>query len=1109
MRKSSFLPSQINSDDIIRLKLEGGKIVSTSGAELASSTDDNDTISFRYSPESTGLKSTQQLDIDWSKFENHTFFNSAAAKTSVAFDKIINKFPFDGTEQEVNAFLDALTGFEKHVLDSFPTSTGALLFDGTNFVSVRDFTGGDHDAIFSKDSGAPALNPTGSFALEFHINVPASANTTQIIAQKSKASDSLTCFLSASSSPSIATIGLEYVAGGKTGRVYGQIPKGSDEHVGLIRNASGVLGFYHSGQIVTGSLVESGLDTSGAPLLIGSGTTFSVNGVASTPTATLSGVVDEFRLWHEPRTAEQLSLTAERGVYGTPALALNFRFNEPSDYFVSQDSVAPNSLLLDYSGKGHHSNVSNFAFSQRVSGTLANESSRSNPVLFPAFSGVSSLNASLLGAATLFDEVNPNLITKLVPPHMLALGKLQDGQSGEFGAITDPFTGEGPRKSRLGSTQILLSILFFWAKYFDEIKLFTDAFSAVRNTELGADAPTPSVFLVDALNDLGFNINDFFADANLSQYVDGLGVLDDGSVAEKSLQSIKTELLRRLLFNIDDIISSKGTIHSIKAYFRSIGIDPDTSFRVREYGGATEKSLDGRRSTHVKEIKELQLLGGQVTSQFLSESRTQPGAPLIAGSFVPFGSGFISNNVNDGLSLSGSWTVEANVRFASGSSQNSVARLYSTGSNGRILLANLVSSGSQLHLFVSPQSGSIIQQTLDVNINDGQLWNLSFGRRRDDLTLSDYAAVSSSFFVRAVQYSEGDLAAQKEAFQIYSRTPSADFFSNKSSANNASGCFLQVGTDTATISNTMGLGTPAALPTAKYVSTTGSLARVAVWGRELSAEEWSEHSKNIFSYGSSNPLTGFVNGDQSGSFQNLKFELTSDQDEVAADGGGNVSLYRFPQAVTTGTGFAPSTTVFSSHIVHDSLLEHSYDESVDENKVRVRSYEDAENLASAKFAAASLAPVYSIPKSESPVDDSRLSIDISISDGVDKDIFKMFGGLTSLDDSLGHRISSQEESYPALDQLRKIHASRFVSDLDLQAFFYFYRWLDGNIGHFVDQLIPAKTRYLGMRYVIRSHALERFRMKYYDEEAFLPAERRQNLDGSILLESVAGIVRRY
>ena len=46
--------------------------------------------SFRYDPPGSPIKSTQQIPLDWAKFENHTFFNSAEAKVNAAFDIIIN-----------------------------------------------------------------------------------------------------------------------------------------------------------------------------------------------------------------------------------------------------------------------------------------------------------------------------------------------------------------------------------------------------------------------------------------------------------------------------------------------------------------------------------------------------------------------------------------------------------------------------------------------------------------------------------------------------------------------------------------------------------------------------------------------------------------------------------------------------------------------------------------------------------------------------------------------------------------------------------------------------------------------------------------------------------
>ena len=68
------------------------------------------TASFKFDPAGSPLKNTQQLNVDFSKFENHTFFNSARNKVQVAFEKVINQFPFDGQRSDYESFFENLNG---------------------------------------------------------------------------------------------------------------------------------------------------------------------------------------------------------------------------------------------------------------------------------------------------------------------------------------------------------------------------------------------------------------------------------------------------------------------------------------------------------------------------------------------------------------------------------------------------------------------------------------------------------------------------------------------------------------------------------------------------------------------------------------------------------------------------------------------------------------------------------------------------------------------------------------------------------------------------------------------------------------------------------------
>ena len=126
--------------------------------------------SWRFDPPRTGLKSTQQLHVDYSKFENHVFFNSARAKVNMAFDKIINRFPFDGTKTEVQNFYDNLNGFEKHVVDRMPKHVGSLAFRGSQYVSVSDRQGVLYPTLAESSTGEAVIDPKNkSFLSLIHI----------------------------------------------------------------------------------------------------------------------------------------------------------------------------------------------------------------------------------------------------------------------------------------------------------------------------------------------------------------------------------------------------------------------------------------------------------------------------------------------------------------------------------------------------------------------------------------------------------------------------------------------------------------------------------------------------------------------------------------------------------------------------------------------------------------------------------------------------------------------------------------------------------------------------------------------------------------------------
>ena len=165
-----------------------------------------------------------------------------------------------------------------------------------------------------------------------------------------------------------------------------------------------------------------------------------------------------------------------------------------------------------------------------------------------------------------------------------------------YGTNTD-FPGGG----KMGSPQIIAALLFVWAKQFDEMKLYLDQFGQLLTADYKDEDTVADTFLPFMAQYFGFELPDMFPNVSMNQFAGKEGQGTDAVLAKHSLQKIQNTLWRRVLADVREIIRSKGTIHGIKTFMRNLGIDPDRSFRFREYGGSRTGRIGGSR----QEIKEI------------------------------------------------------------------------------------------------------------------------------------------------------------------------------------------------------------------------------------------------------------------------------------------------------------------------------------------------------------------------------------------------------------------------------------------------------------------------------------------------------------------------
>lgn len=1139
-----------------RLLDDGGSVVNRTANDIAES-NLTSTASFRYDSNGTGIKSTQQIPVDFSVFNTHTFFSSAEVNVNVAFDRIINEYPFDGTRREVEAFVDSLSGFEKWVFDNFPRNVGYLNFSGSagasstegTYIVVEDFAGYLYPSISKKRTGENVIDPgLKSFTIELQLHVPSITNGNQIVCQKVSGSvQGITLALSQSASTSACNIVFMAASGSQSLVVSSSLAKGQFNHiVATLDRHPGInnIQLYVNETLVATSSRASEFGQFGfptSPFIIGSGSSHS----SFTPTQTLSGSIDELRVFHKTVGLKEQSTNARKSITPSDDLKLYLKFNEPTG------SIGTDSIVIDSSGNSLHSLVSNIQASNRSTGSIASpmtsEKRSLHPVLFPAYSEVSDFNAELLASASSYDATNPNLITKLVPTHYFQEGQTFDGFEHEAGTIVDAISGSGPPGSaELGSAQLLSALLYTWARFFDEIKMMIDLFGSIIHVDYDKTGFTADQFLQFLSRYYGFEMPAFFIDASVEQFIDAENISDTISTNTTSLQYVQNQLWRRILTNVGEVIRSKGTLHSIRVLLRSMGIEPDKSFRLREFGGPSFRSLEDSRDTKHDVSTFLNFSGSLATpaslavdshgvnaqrpflrSPFLSGSRYEPGYPIPIGTFVrvsPILS--VSNVASDGLMTSGSWTYEAMYRFPSlltGSHavSQSLVRYNTTGTiagpsgSGGVLTNLLAISGSGLLLCVSPGYSGSTHPTLylpltGVDVMDGHQWNVSFGRNRAD----DVGAfVSASYFVRAARQNFGTLVESHVTSAFFnesgSATGSQNAFEIISPQFNASGTFFTIGSQSLD-SVSLFLNDPLVSSSARITDFDGLVGQIRFWSTGLTIDEWHEHVMNFRSIGVADPLTNFGFAPKtSGSFGRLRVDASIEQPITKSNADGSYIVFDFSQnnMHITGSGFEASTTVLEPQRMFYSQLSPRFDEAASNNKVRVRGFLDYQNV---NMLGGAVGPIHEIPRSEIPNDDTRFSIDFSIADALNDDIIKIFSTLDEFNSALGNPELIFSPDYPELENMRDIYFNRLTGQVRLRQFFEFFKWFDSVLGisTFIEQLVPRKTRFLGTNFVIESHILERAKLEHMSTDIYLGEDNRHGLKGTILLQQFEALIRR-
>ena len=1113
--------------------------------------------SFRYG-DKPYLVSTQQLRVDWSRFENHTFFHSAVANVNESFDKIVNFYPFDKSKKKIEIFEDNLTGFEKYVLQSFPKNVGYLVFSGTSMgealtngtqITVKDRSGVSINELSDASTGAQILDPmTSPFSIEFFIKVPQQSNNNQVVFQKKRTTaNNITVALSGSSSSTECEVHFAITSGSNFLHVSGTMKKGTFHHVTAMydRIADQRCKLLIDNQIHSSSqqLLFDNLEYNSADFKIGSGDTIRLGTSIFTNEQTFSGSIDELRYFHSVESIKKIQKRKNRSFYpgdNDPTLKLYYKFNEPYGTYTGND------IVLDSSGNSLHERITNFNITNRQSGSdnpVLSEELERNPVLFPTFPNVSALNTRLLSSASNYDNYNPNLITQLIPKHYFQDGSNFNDFNTELEKLGASFTTmttnrPGSGKSELPNSQLLIKLLLTYAKFFDELKLFVDAFTSYRHVSYEDFDTTPDAMLKEVAKMTNTTLPYLFTGADVAQYIVGLDLANNKVKAIKSLNEVQNLIWRRILSEAPKMNLRKGTVDSIKSVFRSSGIEPDNIITFREYGGSKRKSLNASRELKRDVFRFLSFTGslGKITtavdangyptnagiprikSGFLSGSRIQSGTPKIRGTFVSsslFPPNGISNNPSDGLFTSGSFTYEGLYDWENGyqSINESLIRLHVTGnsapSNKESCIANVVASNTQLNLYVSDSTTDQAVKRLvltGVNVFDKDIWHISFGKKAGhDLKTT----ATSSYFLRAAKQENGDIVEQYYTASFFEDRGDS-VFKNVSSQYNTSGSFLVIGSQSfQQPGSNLFLNANAVTSNAKVTNFHGFVANQRFYSKNTKISEFINRAKNYDSYGVEDPKVNynFAHANE-GSFERLVLHTDSKQATTSSSATGTIRIFDFSKNNLhfNGSNFDTNSRVKKNFRVNFEILSDKFDLNFTREKIRVRSFQDSENLEQSYFS--TIAPLHEVLPSEESMDDNRLSLDMSVMRGLNENMLRMFNNFDALDDALGRPNLLFAENYQDLRHLREVYFNNVLEVLNLQKYRELFKWIDNSFTDVVYSLIPRTTNFLGINFVYESHVLERNRFRYYFDEIYLKSGERDPETGNIFLSQFVAYINR-
>ena len=1045
------------------------------------------------------LKETFVPQIDYADPANFAKYGSAYLYYQSALERIYDFFPYDGSDAEINAFLNKSLPHERYIFDNlYPRTNGYANFNGSSYIS---FKGGPHATSYSalgnlfKDedsskrvqanlyetniyqadnkpsdyaSGSRESNLQCNFqngvTIEFWLKAPTapSSNTKQTIFHLTNSSggDALTVFLSGTSgSPFHVSLDDSSTS------------LFANQQIGATPTTSSIADWGHyavtfrsaSAGIETKLYVNGRLDSTntlgsvGADTLDQKGT---LGYIASGSTGYLSASIDEFRFWKAERDAFQIGTNYFTQVRGgsnsdvsNATLGVYYKFNEGTTGISSTDQI-----VLDYAGR-----LTNGTWNGTVSRTLESAIVESNaaaaefkdPIIYKDHPSVVSLKDRLENDGNFHDLNNPNKFINYLPSWVIEENENDDSSQLEM-------------------------VSHIIGSYFDKLYLQIQSLDTFKQPIYTSSSYKPLPFARHLPQSLGLYTPEIFIDSDI---INTIANKTEDFNFETKLEDTKNLIYLNLYNNLASIFKSKGTEKSIKSVLRCFYVD-DQIIKLNTYSNKARYELRNNLEQTTKLNNYINFNNtGNVDAVIYQRQNPSDTTNTI---------GYISGSEGFGYEFAYGATIEADITFpyykttvdtinrtftdvslfgvvsASVDAPNDTTFLSADNTNLQIFAVRDAEKSKNVYFkltsSLSPHPLPEMTSSVFFGVYNNQDWNFSVSvipSKPDTLKF----VTGSDDYTYTLQFEGyntilGDVRDSFKLQETLTKTQGENFL--KSAKRVYAGAYRE---------NITG-----SLTTKSDVLVSG----VRYWIKSIDFDSKKQHAldfdnvgvtetyKNISTLDQATKDLDILNKDTlalSWEFENL----------TGSDSSGNFYITDFSSGSATirsNYGWAGGITGYQ-HSGYGFGFVASSSDILDKSRINVFKFVDPERTISSDMVSLinDSTELYGIPED---IVGYHHALEKSMYSAVSDEMLKFFAGAADFNNLIGEPVNRYRMNYKALEKLRQAFFMRVQDVKQVEKYIDYYKWFDDSLGDIIRQLVPVSAVMSDNVFdVVESHVLER------------------------------------